>query len=30
MAYETDLPIFICRKPNVSLGDVWKSVRHYI
>jgi hypothetical protein len=30
MPYETELRIFICRKPNVPLQDVWKSVRRYI
>ncbi len=30
MAYETDLPIFICRRPNVPLRNIWKAVKHYI
>ncbi len=30
MAYETDLPIFICRKPNVSLRDIRKTEKHYL
>ena len=30
MPYETDLPIFICRKPKVPFKDVWNKTRHYI
>ncbi len=30
MPYETDLPIFICKKPKVPLKDVWMQVKHYI
>ena len=30
MPYETELPIYICKKPKIPLKDVWPSVRHYI
>ena len=30
MPYETNLPIFLCRKPKVALADVWQNTKHYI
>jgi len=30
MPYESDLPVFICRKPKMSLKEVWPRVRNYI
>ena len=30
MPFETDLPIYICRRPSVPLKDVWARVKHYI
>ncbi len=30
MPYESNLPIFVCRNPKATLGDVWPRVRHYI
>jgi len=30
MPYETELPIFICRKPKVSLAHLWIKAKHYI
>ncbi len=30
MPYENNLPIFICRKPKVSLQEVWESLKEYI
>ncbi|MBS4027882.1 MAG: glycosyltransferase family 39 protein [Ignavibacteriales bacterium] len=30
MPYETNVPIFICKKPKVPLKDIWSRVRHYI
>jgi hypothetical protein len=29
MPYEDGLPVFICRKPKISLKDVWPDVKHY-
>jgi hypothetical protein len=30
MPYETDLPIYIARKPKIPLTDIWDTVRRYI
>ncbi len=30
MPYENNLPIFICRKPKMSLQQVWPRTKHYI
>lgn len=30
MPHENNLPIFICRKPKVSLKEVWESLKVYI
>ena len=30
MPFETDLPIFLCRKPLVPLGEVWPHTKAYI
>ncbi|TAK67566.1 MAG: hypothetical protein EPO24_00305, partial [Bacteroidetes bacterium] len=30
MPYETDLSIFICKKPKVPLTNLWVRVKHYI
>lgn len=29
MPYETNLPVFICRTPKVSLRDAWATTKHY-
>jgi hypothetical protein len=29
MPYENDLPIFICRGPQVVLRDIWPRLKHY-
>jgi len=29
MPYETDLPIYVCRQPKLSLQEVWPQVKHY-
>jgi hypothetical protein len=29
MPYENNLPIWVCRKPKVSLAQVWPKVKHY-
>jgi hypothetical protein len=29
MPYENDRPIYLCRKPKVSLGDVWPRVKSF-
>jgi hypothetical protein len=29
MPYETDLPIWICKKPKVSLSKIWPQTKHY-
>jgi len=30
MPYESDLPVYICRKPKVSLPEVWPRVKDFI
>ena len=30
MPYESDLPVYICRKPKVSLPEVWPRVKGYM
>lgn len=30
MNYESDLPIYICRKPRVKIKDVWHTTRRFI
>ncbi len=30
MPYESNLPIYICRKPRMSLQEAWPRTRHYI
>ncbi len=30
MPYETDLPIFVCKKPKLKLKEVWQTTRFYI
>ena len=30
MPFETNLPIFVCRKPKISLTDAWKKTKHYV
>ena len=30
MPYESDLPIYICRKPKMSLPEVWPRTKNYI
>jgi hypothetical protein len=30
MPYESDLPVYICRKPKMSLQEVWPRVKGYI
>ncbi|MGD0920508.1 MAG: glycosyltransferase family 39 protein [Terriglobia bacterium] len=30
MPYESDLPVYICRKPKVSLQEVWPRVKGYM
>jgi hypothetical protein len=30
MPYESDLPVFLCRGPKVTLADVWPGLRRYI
>lgn len=30
MPYEDQKPIYVCRRPKAALGDLWKSVKHYI
>jgi len=30
MPFETELPIFVCRKPKIPLKDIWDDVKHYI
>jgi len=29
MPYENNLPIFVCREPRVTIGEVWPRVKHY-
>ena len=29
MPYEQELPIWLCRKPRLSLGVIWPQIRHY-
>jgi hypothetical protein len=29
MPYESNLPIYVCRKPRVSLQEIWPQVKHY-
>lgn len=29
MPYESDLPIYVARKPRVALGDVWAATKHF-
>lgn len=30
MPYESNLPVFVCRRPKVSLAEVWPRVKHFI
>jgi hypothetical protein len=30
MPYESDLPVYVCRKPKVSLQEVWSRTKDYI
>lgn len=30
MPYESDLPVFICRKPKMSLQELWPMIRNYV
>lgn len=30
MPYENNLPVYICRKPNLTLKEVWPRTRHYM
>jgi hypothetical protein len=30
MPYESDLPVFICQKPKMSLKELWPRVKNYI
>jgi hypothetical protein len=30
MPFETDLPVYICRKPRIPLKDIWEKVRRFI
>jgi hypothetical protein len=30
MPFETELPIFVCRKPKIPLKDIWDDVKHFI
>lgn len=27
--YEEDLPVFVARRPKLSVGEVWPRVKHY-
>ena len=29
MPYENNLPIFVCREPRITIGEVWAQVKHY-
>lgn len=29
MPYETDLPVYVCRRPKSSLQEIWPRVKHY-
>ncbi|MFB3786017.1 MAG: ArnT family glycosyltransferase [bacterium] len=29
MPYENNLPVFVCRKPKVSLREIWPEIKHY-
>jgi hypothetical protein len=29
MPYESDLPIWICRRPKVTLEQIWPQVKHF-
>jgi len=29
MPYENNLPIFVCREPQVTIGEIWPQLKHY-
>jgi hypothetical protein len=29
MRYESNLPIFVCRKPKIPMSEIWPRTRHY-
>lgn len=29
MPYETNLPVFICRRPNIPIAILWEQLKHY-
>jgi hypothetical protein len=30
MPFETDLPVYLCRRPKVTLQQVWPQIKHFI
>jgi hypothetical protein len=30
MPYESNLPVYVCRKPKLSLPEIWPRTKHYI
>jgi hypothetical protein len=27
--FETDLPVYLCRRPKVSLQQIWPNIKHF-
>jgi hypothetical protein len=30
MAFETNLPVYVCRRPKRPLTDVWPTLKRYV